>query len=66
MASVMSVEAGRVASVEAGRALIERTGKRHKDTQVAWAKNAPKKTGGLFRMSLNRESSPVERMRWKR
>ena len=64
--SVRRVEAGRAARVVGGRALRERTGSRQRETQVAWAKKAPRKYGGEERMSLKRESSPVERMRRKR
>ena len=44
--SVKAIEAGRAAKAEAGMELIARTGMRHRLTQVAWAKKAPRNWGG--------------------
>ena len=57
----------RPAKVEIGRELRARTGIRQRDTQVAWAKKAPRNLGGEVRMPSKRESVPLSAlMRAKR
>ena len=66
MMSVIVTAAGRDANVAMGTALRARTGIRQRDTQVAWAKKAPRNLGGEVRMESKRESLPSAEMRAKR
>lgn len=64
--SVRPTAAGRLANAKAGRELMARTGIRHRLTQVACAKKAPRNLGGESRMESKRESVPSAEMRANR
>ncbi len=66
MTSVIPTAAGTAANVAAGREFMASTGIRQRDTQVAWAKKAPRNLGGDWRIPSKRESEPSAEMRAKR
>jgi hypothetical protein len=52
------VRKGSAERAVAGTEFRASTGRRHRETQVAWAKKAPRNFGGDFLISSKRESRP--------
>jgi hypothetical protein len=65
MTSVIPI-AGRVDRTACGILFTARIGIKQRETQVAWARNAPRNLGGDFLISSKRESFPSDITRWKR